>query len=149
MKEVLFFSEDVNYPSFFSDAFIKNWLDVIAIHYSKQIGVLSFIFCDDAYILDINRKYLKHDYYTDVITFDYCEGDLLSGDIFISIDTVKSNAGKFGVAYEDEFNRVICHSILHLIGFKDKTDPDSILMRENENYCLELLKTTNNGESIT
>ena len=82
-----------------------------------------------------------HDYYTDVITFDYCRGKLLSGDVFISLDTVKSNANQFSVTFDEEFHRVICHSVLHLIGFKDKTEPDSKLMRENENICLELLKT--------
>lgn len=141
MKEVLFFNEGVEYPLFFSDTLVSQWLDLIAAHYSKSIGNLSFIFCNDKYILDVNRQYLQHDYYTDVITFDYCEGDRLSGDIFISLDTVGSNAEEFGTTYPDELNRVICHSVLHLIGFKDKTDADSVLMRSNENICLELLKT--------
>lgn len=141
MKEVLFFNEEVEFPVFFSDSFVCRWLEIIAQHYSKSIGTLSFIFCDDDYILNVNRQYLKHDYFTDVITFDYCEGDLLSGDIFISLDTVQSNAKDFDTTYENELHRVICHSILHLIGFKDKTDSDSIQMRSNENICLELLKT--------
>lgn len=140
MKEVLFFNEGVTYPSFFSDTLICKWLDIIAVYYSKNIGNLSFIFCDDEYILKVNRDYLKHDYYTDVITFDYCAGDTLSGDIFISLDTVKSNSELFKTEYKDEFHRVVCHSVLHLIGFKDKTDPDSILMRANEDICLKLLK---------
>ena len=89
----------------------------------------------------MNRQYLQHDYYTDVITFDYCKGDRLSGDVFISLDTVRSNAESFQVAFEEEFHRVICHSVLHLIGFKDKTDKDSVEMRRNENNCLELLKS--------
>ena len=83
---------------------------------------------------------MQHDYYTDVITFDYCRDDRLSGDIFISLDTVKSNSEQFHTSYENEFYRVVCHSVLHLIGFKDKTESDSIKMRENENICLELLK---------
>ena len=90
MREVLFFKEGVEYPVFFSEALINKWLDSIAVYYSKKIGALSFIFCSDDYILDVNRNYLSHDYYTDVITFDYCEGDLLSGDVFISLDTVYS-----------------------------------------------------------
>ena len=140
MKEVLFFNEGVDYPSFFSDTLICKWLDIIAAHYSKNVGNLSFIFCDDEYILKVNRDYLKHDYYTDVITFDYCAGDTLSGDVFISLDTVKSNSELFKTEYKDEFHRVVCHSVLHLIGFKDKTDTDSALMRANEDICLKLLK---------
>lgn len=141
MKEVLFFKEDVEYPVFFSETLIDEWLDAIAVHYSKNIGALSFIFCSDDYILDVNRKYLSHDYYTDVITFDYCEDNILSGDVFISLDTVYSNSLQFQSEYENEFHRVICHSVLHLIGYKDKTDADGKIMRLNENICLELLKT--------
>lgn len=141
MREVLFFQEGVAYPPFFSESLVNRWLDSIAAHYSKNIGILSFIFCTDDYILDVNRKYLSHDYYTDVITFDYSEGDILSGDVFISLDTVYSNSIQFDSGYENEFHRVICHSILHLIGYKDKTDADSKVMRLNENTCLELLKT--------
>lgn len=141
MREVLFFPEGVAYPPFFSESLVNRWLDSIAVHYSKNIGILSFIFCTDDYILDVNRKYLSHDYYTDVITFDYSEGDILSGDVFISLDTVYSNSIQFDSGYESEFHRVICHSILHLIGYKDKTDADSKVMRLNENTCLELLKT--------
>ncbi|MCM1031363.1 MAG: rRNA maturation RNase YbeY [Oscillibacter sp.] len=141
MKEILFYEEGVELPAFFSGKLIEDWLDVIAFHYSRRIGALSFVFCNDDYILDVNRKYLDHDYYTDVITFDYCDGQTLSGDVFISLDTVRSNAVQFGVDFESEFHRVVCHSVLHLIGFKDKTDPDSAMMRENENICLDLLKT--------
>lgn len=141
MKEILFYEEGVKLPSFFSGELTEKWLDVIASHYSREIGAISFIFCNDDYILDVNRKYLNHDYYTDVITFDYCDGRTLSGDVFISLDTVRSNAVQFNTDFETEFHRVVCHSVLHLIGFKDKTEPDSILMRENENICLDLLKT--------
>lgn len=141
MKEILFFKEgNTQYPSFFSEQQIKEWLAVIAVHYSRTMGTINFIFCDDAYILSVNRQYLKHDYYTDVITFDYCEGDELSGDVFISLDTVKSNSEVFSTDFENEFCRVVCHSVLHLIGFKDKTETDSMEMRKNENICLDLLK---------
>ena len=91
--------------------------------------------------MNIYWKYLNHDYYTDVITFDYREGKILSGDVFISLDTVQSNALEFNTTYEDELHRVIVHSVLHLIGYKDKTDEDARVMRLNENYCLGLLKT--------
>lgn len=142
MEEILFYKEgNVDYPSFFSDELIVSWLKVIAGHYQKVLGNISFVFCDDEYILSVNRQYLKHDYYTDVITFDYCEGEVLSGDVFISLDTVKSNAEFYEGSLENEFHRVVCHSLLHLIGFKDKTDEDSREMRKNENVCLELLKT--------
>lgn len=146
MREVLFYTEGgAKFPDFFSEDEINRWLDAIASAYSKEIGALSFIFCTDDYILDINRKYLSHDYYTDVITFDDCEDNLLSGDVFISLDTVLSNSELYKSFFEDEFHRVVCHSVLHLIGFKDKTDSDSIVMRQNENKCLELLKTLKNG----
>lgn len=142
MEEILFYKEGkADYPSFFSDMLICKWLEVIAGHYHRQLGALNFIFCDDDYILSVNRQYLNHDYYTDVITFDYCAGDVLSGDVFISLDTVKTNALEFNTSYDNEFHRVVCHSVLHLIGFKDKTEPDSIEMRRNENICLDLLKS--------
>lgn len=142
MEEILFYKEGAaEYPSFFSDKLICKWLSVIASHYNYSLGSINFIFCDDEYILSVNRQYLNHDYYTDVITFDYCEVNVLSGDVFISLDTVKSNAELFQTTFENELNRVICHAVLHLIGFKDKTDLDSKEMRCNENICLELLKT--------
>ena len=142
MEDIEFFKEgEVDYPSFFSDAAISAWLKVIATHYQKTLGALNFIFCDDEYILSVNKQYLQHDYFTDVITFDYCEDDILSGDIFISLDTVESNSKEYTTTYENEFHRVVCHSILHLIGFKDKTDEEGKTMRLNENNCLDLLKT--------
>lgn len=141
MREVLFYEEGVQLPPFFSASRVNRWLDVIASHYGKKTGALSFIFCKDEYMIEVNRKYLNHDYYTDVITFDYCEGEVLSGDIFISIDTVSSNACQYAPDFETEFHRVVCHAVLHLIGFKDKTESDSVVMRENENRCLDLLKT--------
>lgn len=142
MEEIFFFKEGaVEYPSFFSDKLVCKWLSLIASHYNHSLGAINFIFCDDEYILSVNRQYLNHDYYTDVITFDYCEVNVLSGDVFISLDTVKSNSELFETTFENELNRVICHAVLHLIGFKDKTDHDSKEMRCNENICLELLKT--------
>ena len=125
MSELLFFSEECDIPSFFNEERVKQWLQAVA----------------DDYILDVNRKYLNHDYYTDVITFDYSERKILSGDVFISLDTVQSNALEFNTTYEDELHRVLVHSVLHLIGFKDKSDADAKEMRQNENHCLELLKT--------
>lgn len=141
MGEIFFFNEGCELPSFLLTEKVKKWLDLVASDYSCRIGTISFVFCDDSYILDVNRKYLNHDYYTDVITFDYRENDILSGDVFISLDTVQSNALEFSTTFENELNRVMVHSVLHLIGFKDKTDEDAKLMRNNEDHCLGLLKT--------
>ena len=141
MSEIFFFNEGCELPFFLLPEKIRKWLDLVASDYSCRIGTISFVFCDDSYILDVNRKYLNHDYYTDVITFDYRENDILSGDVFISLDTVQSNALEFSTTFENELNRVMVHSVLHLIGFKDKTDEDAILMRKNEDHCLGLLKT--------
>lgn len=140
-SEILFFNEQCDIPAFFSKEETIKWLVVVAKNYSCKIGTISFIFCNDDYILDLNRKYLSHDYYTDVITFDYRKENILSGDVFISLDTVRSNAEDFNTTFDCELNRVIVHSVLHLIGFKDKSEEDAMIMRENENRCLELLKT--------
>ena len=141
MSELLFFCEECDTPPFFNEERVKQWLQAVADDSSFQLGAISFIFCNDDYILDVNRKYLNHDYYTDVITFDYSERKILSGDVFISLDTVQSNALEFHTTYEDELHRVVVHSVLHLMGFKDKSNVDAREMRQNENHCLELLKT--------
>ena len=92
------------------------WIKAVAVSYGKRLGEIAYIFCSDEKILEVNRQYLQHDYYTDIITFDYCEGDRLSGDLFISLDTIRTNAEQFGASYEDELHRVIIHGILHLCG---------------------------------
>ena len=104
----------------------------------KTLGDISIIFCSDNYILDVNLRYLHHDYFTDVITFDYCEGNRLSGDLFISVDSVRENAVEFGTEFDDELHRVIVHGLLHLIGYYDHTPEDQKLMREKEDYYLGL-----------
>ncbi len=140
MKRALYIEfEEIDSPIFFSFQRFDKWVDIIAEHYGKRVGKLSFIYCNDEKILKVNNEFLNHDYYTDIITFDYCRRDILNGDIYISIDTVKSNSELFGTSFEDEFNRVFCHGILHLIGFKDKSDEDSIIMREQEAKCLQML----------
>ena len=131
---------NIELPKFFDKKIITEWLDVIADYYNKELGEIEFIFCDDDEILKINVEYLNHDYFTDVITFDYCVDNILNGEIFISLDTVLSNSQKYNTDFKEEFYRIICHSILHLIGFKDKTELDSGVMTENENNCLNLLK---------
>lgn len=134
---ILYYYEDVDFV--FKNKTLNNrWLRLVAESEIKRIGDISIIFCSDNYILDINQKYLQHDYFTDIITFDYCEGDKLSGDLFISIDSVKENAMEYGSGFSDELNRVIVHGILHLIGYDDHTEEDIAMMRKKENYYLSL-----------
>ena len=116
----------------------NKWLRLVAESEIRQIGNISIIFCSDNYILDVNQKYLQHDYFTDIITFDYCEGDKLSGDLFISVDTVKDNAIEYGTEFHDELNRVMVHGLLHLIGYDDHCEVDIKEMRAKENYYLSL-----------
>ena len=96
------------------------WIKAVAASYGKRVGDIGYLFCDDEHILSVNREYLGHDYYTDIITFDYCEGDVISGDLVISLDTIRTNAELFKKPYEEELHRVISHGILHLCGLNDK-----------------------------
>lgn len=114
----------------------NRWLKFVAESEIRKIGDISIAFCSDNYILDVNMKYLQHDYFTDIITFDYCEGKVLSGDLIISIDSVRENAALYGVKFEEELNRVMVHGVLHLIGYDDHTEADQRIMREKENYYL-------------
>ena len=118
------------------------WIRAVAASYGKRIGEVGYLFCDDAHILDVNREYLGHDYYTDIITFDYDEGDTLNGDIVISLDTVRSNAAQFGKAYNEELHRVIIHGILHLCGINDKGEGERAVMEAAEDRALALLKAS-------
>ena len=118
---------------------VEAWISQVISKNKKTVGDLTYIFCSDDYLLEINKEYLKHNYFTDIITFNYCEDEVISGDIFISVDTVLDNARTFGVPFENELNRVIIHGILHLIGFDDKTDEDQEEMTKQENLSLELL----------
>lgn len=115
----------------------REWLKAVALEENRRLGEISVIFCSDTYLLDINRKYLGHDYYTDIITFDYSEGDKISGDLFISVDTVRSNAEYYSTGFQDELDRVMVHGLLHLIVYDDHTDEQSAVMRSKENYYLE------------
>ena len=116
----------------------SKWLRLVAESEIRKIGDISIIFCSDNYILDVNQKYLQHDYFTDIITFDYCEGYKISGDLFISVDTVRDNAVEYGTEFADELNRVIVHGVLHLIGYDDHEVEDIKEMRAKENYYLSL-----------
>ena len=116
------------------------WIKAVAAQYGKRVGDVAYIFCNDERILEVNREYLQHDYYTDIITFDYSEGDIVSGDLFISLDTVRTNAEQFDQDYERELYRVIIHGILHLCGINDKGPGERELMEAAENCALALLK---------
>ena len=132
---VSYFTEDTNF-AFTEKRITAKWLKFVAASEAKKLGDIGIIFCSDNYILDVNIKYLQHDYYTDIITFDYCEGNRLSGDLFISIDSVRENASFYGTEFADELNRVIVHGLLHLIGYDDHTEADIAQMRAKENYYL-------------
>ena len=114
-----------------------NWINKTISNEKKKTGEISFVFCGDDYLLDINRQYLDHDYYTDIITFDYVENGLISGDIFISIDRVKENAMKYDVSLLNELNRIMIHGVLHLVGYKDKAKEEKELMTSKEDYYLK------------
>lgn len=118
----------------------SRWIKAVAATYGREIGEIGYMFVGDEKILEINNEYLGHDYYTDIITFDYDEGKVLNGDLVISLDTVRSNAELFHKSYEDELNRVIIHGILHLCGINDKGPGEREIMEENENKALALLK---------
>ena len=116
------------------------WIRRVAQTYGKKVGEVGYLFCDDEKILEVNREFLNHDYYTDIITFDYCEDDVLNGDLVISLDTVRTNAELFGKNYEEELHRVIIHGILHLCGINDKGPGERELMEAAENKALALRK---------
>ncbi len=134
---VSYFVQDTDFK-FVKRRLNNAWLKLVAESEVRKLGNINIIFCSDNYILDVNMKYLQHDYFTDIITFDYCEGNVLSGDLFISVDSVRENSVFFKTEFADELNRVIVHGILHLIGYDDHTPEDQKIMREKENYYLEL-----------
>ena len=134
---VTYFNEDINFP-FKEKRLTSRWLKFVAGSEAKKLGDVAIIFCSDNYILDVNIKYRGHDQYTDIITFDFCEGDRLSGDLFISSDSVRENASFYGVDFPTELNRVIVHGLLHLIGYDDHSEEDIAMMRSKENYYLGL-----------
>ena len=132
---IAYYTQDTDFV-FKGKQFNNKGLRMVAESEIKRIGDISIIFCSDNYILDVNMKYLQHDYFTDVITFDYCEGDKLSGDLFISVDTVRENAKLYNTDFNDELNRVMVHGILHLIGYDDHSQKDKQLIRKKEDYYL-------------
>ncbi len=144
---MIIFNVDEGFQFKLSDKLLlKKWIKAVAADFGNTVGDISYMFCSDDKILEVNKQYLSHDYYTDIITFDYVEGTRLSGDIFISVDTVRSNAEKFSQSFENELHRVIIHGVLHLCGLKDKTPSDEANMHAAEDKALEkfaLLKIQN------
>lgn len=133
-----FVEEDVRFPSFFDAEKTSSWLNKLASAHGAAIRGLTFIFCSDEYLLTINKKYLNHDYYTDIITFPYRQGKLLESDIFISLERVEDNSKQQEVSFENELIRVMAHGVLHLLGFKDKETNQETQMRLEEEKALHL-----------
>lgn len=131
---IQFFFEDIDKIEI--EANLSNRLEDIILSEGKKTGEINYIFCDDEYLLQVNRQYLKHDYYTDVITFDYVKGKTISGDIFVSLPRIFDNAETLSKDFESEFFRVLAHGVLHLCGYKDKTDEEIAEMRSKEDYYL-------------
>ena len=135
---ITFDSDNIDFPNI-KKRETSAWIKKIANSYNKKVGNVGYLFCNDEKILEINRQYLDHDFYTDIISFDYSKGDIISGDIFISLDTVRTNSQKYNTDYQEELHRVIIHGVLHLCGLDDKLDEDAISMREAENSALKQL----------
>jgi probable rRNA maturation factor len=132
-----FFNHDIDFP-LIVPVQVEVWVARVIRKYGKKEGTINYIFCSDKYLLEINKEYLNHDYFTDIITFNYNERDIISGDIFISLDTVKANAEEYKVTYDNELLRVIIHGILHLVGFNDKTEDQKKEMRHKEDDALNI-----------
>ncbi|MGM9736913.1 MAG: rRNA maturation RNase YbeY [Candidatus Cryptobacteroides sp.] len=136
---ISYYFQDIDFK--FNKRRLNNqWLRMVAESEIRRIGDVNIIFCSDNYILDVNLKYLQHDYFTDIITFDYSEKNILSGDLFISIDSVRENSVLYNSDFDEELHRVIVHGILHLIGYDDHTDEEQKVMRQKENYYLDMRK---------
>ncbi|MCS3530215.1 rRNA maturation RNase YbeY [Chryseobacterium sp. JUb7] len=130
---IQFFYE--NLPESVNTEYTK-WLKDIILSEGKKLGEINYIFCDDEYLLKVNQDYLQHDYYTDIITFDYVKGKTISGEIFVSLQRISDNASTLSKEYEEELRRVLAHGILHLSGYKDKTEEEEQLMRSKEDFYL-------------
>ena len=137
---IRFFNKDIKFDLEKKLVF-KKWIKTVVEQYDCKVGDLNVIFCNDPYILEINRQFLSHDYYTDIITFDYSEDNIINGELYISIDTVKENAVEYGQSFPDELHRVIIHGVLHLCGLDDHCEEDIKEMRDAENSALDLLST--------
>ena len=138
MTEITYLAQQIEMPEFNQSA-VDEWIEQVARNHNRVVGPLTYIFCSDEKILEVNRQFLQHDYFTDVITFDYSSHKRISGDIFISLDTVRSNAELFQRAYNEEFMRVVIHGVLHLCGINDKGPGEREIMEAHENAALAFL----------
>jgi len=138
-----FNTENVSMPELDFEG-VRKWIEQVAASHGFRVGHLNYLFCDDAYILDTNKRFLNHDYYTDIITFDYTHGDRIGGDVVISLDTVASNADEVGESYRRELLRVIIHGVLHLCGIDDKGPGEREIMESYENAALSILAESRN-----
>lgn len=136
--EINYLVENVEMPALNEEA-LKSWIEAVARNHEKSVGALTYIFCDDEYILATNRQFLQHDYYTDIITFDYSRRHRIAGDMVISLDTVRSNSQQLGVDYDSELLRVIIHGVLHLCGINDKGPGEREIMECHENEALAIV----------
>jgi len=142
VNKVEFFFEEI--PAFeFNQRIVVEGVQNIILQEKKKVGFISVIFCSDDYLLEVNKKFLDHHYYTDIITFDYVEDKLISGDLFISVDRIKENAPEFGVSFFEELLRVVFHGVLHLIGYDDRNETERKEIRSKEDFYL---KTVDIGE---
>jgi rRNA maturation RNase YbeY len=132
-----FFKEEVDFVLTHAEQ-LEEWIAATILAEGKMMGDITFIYCQDDYLLKVNQEHLKHDFYTDIITFDYTENDLISGDLFISIDRVKENAEELRIPFEHELHRVMIHGVLHLLGYKDKTKKHKTEMTAKEDFYLTL-----------
>ncbi len=138
MAELTFLTDGVEMPPI-DKALMRRWIEAVAHGFNKSVGDISYIFCNDEKILEVNRQYLNHDYFTDIITFDYSRPHRISGDMFISLDTVADNAMSLGCLQMEELQRVIIHGVLHLCGIDDKGPGEREIMEQHENESLRLL----------
>ena len=137
MAQINFHGQDISLPDI-NTKLISSWLIEIARSENKSIKRINYIFCSDEYLLEVNKNYLQHDYYTDIITFDLSESEVIESDIYISIDRVQDNANNFNSNTQTELLRVLAHGLLHLIGYNDKTKDEQTIMRNKEEACLSL-----------
>ena len=136
---IIFNAENIDFPKI-KKRETANWIKSVAKSYGKQTGDISYLFCNDEKILEVNRQYLQHEFYTDIITFDYSEGGRISGDIFISLETILSNSIQYDTDFDEELYRVIIHGILHLCGLNDKSETEAREMRKAEENALSILR---------
>ena len=138
MSNITYNAIGIDLPQFSNEA-VSRWIEAVARTFDKSVGTLAYIFCNDEKILEVNREFLQHDYYTDIITFDYSSRRLIAGDMFISLDTVRSNAEMLGKRYEEELLRVVIHGVLHLVGINDKGPGEREIMEHHEDEALAML----------